>query len=72
MDDYEDQDPLLILGDSGTDLDFRVYSTVNSDKGAYTIKITGTAKQDGVQVDSLSNTFTITLNDGCPNTYFLP
>jgi hypothetical protein len=34
----------LTWSDSGTDLDFRVYSTTNSDKGTYTIKITGTAK----------------------------
>ena len=38
--------PWLTWSDSGTDLDFRVYSTTNSDKGTYTIKITGTAKED--------------------------
>ncbi len=60
----------LTWSDSGTDLDFTVYSTNNSDIGVYTIKITGSAKQDGVLVDTLSNTFTITLNDGCPFTAY--
>jgi hypothetical protein len=34
----------LTWTDSGTDHDFSIYSTDNSDKGTYTIKLTGTVK----------------------------
>jgi hypothetical protein len=39
----------LTFTDSGTDLDFKIYSENNNDKGTYSIKITATAKMDGVE-----------------------
>ena len=61
----------LTWTDSGTDHDFSIYGLDNSIKGSYTMKITGTAKQDGVVVDILSNTWTITIIDGCSVTAFV-
>lgn len=60
----------LTYNDTGSLLSFSIYSTDNNDKGTYTIKITATAKRDGVQVGTLSKTLTITLLDGCPYTVF--
>ena len=60
----------LTLTDTGSLLSFSVFSTDNNDIGIYTIKITATAKKDSVQVGTLTKTFTITLNDGCPYTVY--
>lgn len=55
---------------SGTDLDFTVYSTTNSDKGTYTIVITAIASLSDGTSGSLSTTFTIVLKDGCTETFY--
>ena len=60
----------VTVTDSGTDLDFSVFSNDNDDKGTYTIMIQATATvtpADG-QVGTLSTTFKIILKDGCSET----
>ena len=55
---------------SGTDLDFTVFSSTNIDEGTYTILITATATLSDGTSGSLSTTFTIVLKDGCTETIY--
>ena len=60
----------LTMTDTGTNLKFTVYSTTNSDRGQYTMLLTGTATLDDGQFDTDSDTFMITIYDGCPYTTY--